>query len=319
MQIGSLSALDLLPTENEGAAPLQKLLRSYLIACKVEGKSPNTLTIYSRVIGYFTQFVQDSDVTHITAQHIRLFLLSYHDKCLPNGRKLTSATVNAYYRALKTFFNWLVAEGFLTKSPMQNIKPPKVDKKIIRPFSPKDIEDILLLCSGNKFLDLRNRSIVLLFMDTGLRLEELSNIQLKDINFDQETIKVMGKGAKERIVRMGKSTQKAMVKYLLKRDDSYTCLWVTEERKPIRRAGIQITVKRLCQRAEITDAKPGPHTFRHYAAISCLRNGMNVFTLQEMLGHASLEMTRRYTKTLGAEDVIEAHKTASPVDMLKLK
>lgn len=80
------------------------------------------------------------------------------------------------------------------------------------------------------------------------------------------------------------------------------------------RDGIQTAIKRLCHQAEITDARPSPHTFRHTAAINYLRNGGDVFTLQNMLGHASLEMTRRYVSALGADDMIEVHKRASPVD-----
>jgi len=201
---------------------------------------------------------------------------------------------------------------------MQNIKPPKIPKKIIKPFSSQDINNLLLLCAGNKFLDLRNRAIVLLFLDTGLRLAELASIQLQDIDFDDETIRVLGKGSKERIVRMGKTTQKALLKYILSRRDDYPCLWLTEERKPLTVEGIQTAIKRLCRRAEITDARPSPHTFRHTAAILYLRNKGDIFTLQNMLGHASLEMTRRYLSSLGADDMIKAHKIASPVDNLNL-
>lgn len=311
IHIGGLSGLDLLPAQNV----LVKLLKSYLIAGTIEGKSPKTLKGYCQTISCFVKsdVAQVSDVHYITAQHIRLFLLSIQQK------GVTAFTVSAYYRSLHTFFNWLVAEGFIDQNPMHNIKPPKVPKMVIKPFSAQDIEHLLLLCSGNTFLDTRNRAIILLFLDTGLRLDELSCIGLNSINFDQETIKVMGKGAKERIVRMGKTTQKALLKYLLMREDNYPCLWLTEERKPLKRAGVQIAIKRLCHRAEITDAKPGPHSFRHTAAIACLRNGMDIFTLQEMLGHETLEMTRRYTRSLGADDVIRAHRTASPVDKMKLK
>jgi len=308
IHIGGLSGLDLLPAQN----PLVKLLKSYLIAGTIEGKSPNTLKGYCQTIGCFlrSDVAQVSDVHYITAQHIRLFLLSIQEK------GVTPFTVNAYYRSLYTFFNWLVAEAFIDQNPMRNIKPPKVPKIVIKPFSAQDIERLLLLCSGNTFLDIRNRAIILLFMDTGMRLGELASIQLKDINFDNETIKVMGKGAKERIVRMGKTTQRAFLKYLLIRNDDHACLWITEEGKPMKKAGIQIAIKRLCHRAEITDAKPGPHTFRHTAAIHCLRNGMREFSLQIMLGHSSLAMTRKYVSTLGQDDMIRAHRTASPVDKI---
>jgi len=308
--IGRLSALDFLPTQNE----LSRQLKSYLIACKVEGKSPATLTIYHNVISYFIEFVKKNNLpqnlTEITSTDIRSFLLS----CQSRGA--SPSTTNAYYRTLNTFFNWLVAEGFLSRSPMQNIKPPRIPRKIIKPFSTEDIHNLLLLCSGNTFVDKRNRAMILRFLDTGLRLAELANIQLKDVNFDNETIKVMGKGAKERLVRIGKMAQRALLSYLLSRHDDHCCLWLTEERTPITKHGIKTAISRLCRRAGIKDTKLGPHTFRHTAAIQFLRNGGGEFALQLMLGHSTLHMTRRYVSTLGQDDVIRVHKMASPVDNL---
>lgn len=157
-----------------------------------------------------------------------------------------------------------------------------------------------------------------MFLDTGLRLEELANIQLQDVNFDHGTIKVMGKGAKERLVGIGRATQKALLKYLLMRTDNHDCLWVTEERMPLKRRGVQTAIGRLAERAGITDAKRGPHTFRHTSATMALRNGASPFYVQSLLGHATLAMTRRYTETVNSEDAVKAHRKFSPVDNMRL-
>jgi len=150
----------------------------------------------------------------------------------------------------------------------------------------------------------------------GLTQKELANIQLDDIEFIRSTITVMGKGSKQRMVKIGKLTKKELVSYLFIRGNEPGHLWLTEERRPLTSAGIQINIKRLCKRAGITGVKRGPHTFRHTAAINYLRNGGDIFTLQIMLGHSSLTMVRRYLKTLGAEDMIRVHEKASPVDNL---
>lgn len=312
-QLGAVSVLDHSPTPSE----FENLLQAYLLSCKVEEKSLNTVDTYCQRIGAFLKFQRQilfhQSLKDIPRNDIRLYLLSLREK------KLNGSTINSHYRAIKTFFNWLLAEGFISESPMENIKPPQIPKTRPRPFSRQDIDNLLLLCSGNKFLDLRNRAIILMFLDTALRVAELAGIQLSDVNFDRETITVMGKGAKERVVRIGKTAQKALLRYLLSRNDSRPCLWVTEERRPLARAGIQITIKRLCRRAGIIDAKPGAHTFRHTAAICCLRNGMGEFALQVMLGHATLAMTRKYTQALSSEDAVIAHRLASPVDRLGIK
>lgn len=309
-QIRAVSGLDLL-TAPKG---LPRQVDAFLLSCKVEGLAPATLKNYQYQLGVFVKYCYQIDLTpggEVTTQQIRLFLLNLQQTNNP-------VSVGDYYKTIKRFFNWLIEEGIMEQSPMQNIKPPRMPKRIVSPFSLLDIENLLALCSGNTFLEMRNRAMVLLFLDTGLRLSEMANIQLADMDFDSETIKVMGKGARERVVRMGKTAQKALLKYLLIRNDNYPCLWVSEERRPLTRAGVQTVIKKLCQRAQITDAKPGPHTFRHTAAIHFLRNGGTEFTLQLLLGHSTLKMTRGYVSTLGEEDMIKAHRMASPVDNLKL-
>ncbi len=152
--------------------------------------------------------------------------------------------------------------------------------------------------------------------DTGVRLEEMSRIKLDDVNFDNETIRIMGKGSKGRVVRIGKTTQKALLKYLLARGNNCASLWVSQQGNPMCREGIKIIVRRYCKVAVVSGARPSAHTFRHTCAINFLRNGGDIFSLQIMLGHSSLEMTRRYVSTLNAEDMIRQHIKASPVDNL---
>jgi len=312
VQIQTLS----IPDPGPLSSPLYDVLRNYLLACQVEGKSPHTLEGYGRRLKQFLAFVKEYELTDpasITSTRIRLFLLSLQ------ARNLNPTTVNVLYRVLRTWFNWLVAEGMIEKTPLANIKPPRIAKTKPRPFSIEDIQKLLLLASGNRFVDVRNQAMVLLFLDTGLRLSEMANIHLADMDFDHEIIRVMGKGSKERVVRMGKRMQRALLKYILRRDDSYDCLWLNNWRQPLSRDGVQSAMKKLCRRAEIRDARLGAHTFRHTAAITFLRNGGGEFMLQYMLGHATLSMTRRYVSELGQDDMIRAHQKASPVDNLSLK
>jgi integrase/recombinase XerC len=282
---------------------LPPVVRNYLISCQVEGKSKRTIEIYSMVLSLFSG---NFNPLAATAADIRLFLLSLQNK--------KPATVHIYYRSIKTFYNWLIREKLLEESPMGNIRAPKLPKVLIHPFTKKDIDNLMLLCNGSKFLDLRSRAMFLIFLDTGIRLEEMVRIQLNDLDFNNETICITGKGNKERLVRIGKKTQKALFKYLLARNDELPDLWLTEEKKSMTRAGIKISVERYCKRAISSGARPSCHTFRHTAAILYLRNGGDLFTLQIMLGHANLETTRRYASSLGIEDLIRVHTKASPVD-----
>jgi len=202
---------------------------------------------------------------------------------------------------------------------MRNINPPKLDNVLIKPFTKDHVNRLLLVTSGQRFIDFRNRAIVLVFLDTGIRRQEMAGLRVQDVDFETGLVRVFGKGRKERYVRIGKTTRKALLNYLAKRDDEYACLWVTEERKPLKPDGIKILVRRLCRWAKITGVKCGTHTFRHTAAINYLRNGGSEFTLQIMLGHTSLAMTRRYVMAMGTEDMARVHEKASPVDNLRIK
>lgn len=305
-QIGDVSSLAHL---NDGS--LEGQLKLFLLTCQVNNLSPRSVEDYAQKVGAFVAFCWTQAVmvpAEVNTTHIRLFLLGTQQRCKP-------ISVKSYYGAINRFFNWLVQEEVLERNPMFKMHPPRVPRQLIRPFKPQDIGNLLSLCD-NTFLGIRNRAIILIFLDTGLRLSELANIQLGDIDFDREIIRVMGKGAKERVVRIGRETQKAVLKYLLQRNDNLGCLWVTEERRSMKFRGIQMMIKRLGQRAGLKNVRCSPHTFRHSFATSALQNGANVFEVQALLGHTTLSQTRAYAAMIDSEEAIKHHAKFSPVDRL---
>jgi site-specific recombinase XerD len=171
--------------------------------------------------------------------------------------------------------------------------------------------------AGRGFCGLRNRAIILLLLDTGMRLRELSALRLWDLDFDRGIVRVMGKGAKERVVGMGKATQKAMLRYLLSRSDPHPEVWVSEERRPLTYNSLNDAIRTMGKRAGI-EFRSSAHTYRHTFATSALKNGADLFRVQALLGHSSLEMVRRYAASLGSEHAVEGHRSFGPVDKLKL-
>ncbi len=145
------------------------------------------------------------------------------------------------------------------------------------------------------------------------RLSELANLQLSDINVERGIIKVIGKGNKERYVRIGLKTQKALWNYLTRRNSEVDFIWISRENQPLTATGIAQMVRNLGKSLSLSLS---PHKLRHSFAIRFLRNGANPFELQIALGHSTLEMTRRYIQALGFEDVFKRHVLASPVDRL---
>lgn len=305
LELSLAEKAQLQPATKRDSSLLSKLIREYLVDCTIEEKSAKTVSSYSQRLYDFAARSPD-----ISASSVRLYLQELIQ------RSLSPSTRNAYYRCLHSFCNWMIGEGYINASPFVNLKPPKIPRKIVPSFSMDDIRKLLLLCSGVRFSELRNYAMLLVFLDTGLRLAEMAAIQRGDIDIMAGTICVMGKGAKERTVRMGKTTRKAVWKYLNTRDDIYPDLWLTEERVPLSRGGVRQTVVKLCRRAGI---KGGPHKLRHTAATSYLRNGGTEFTLQIMLGHSTLAMTRRYTSNLNSDDAMKVHEKASPVDRMNLR
>ncbi len=158
-----------------------------------------------------------------------------------------------------------------------------------------------------------------MLLDTGLRINELAGIKLDDIESERGWIKVKGKGAKERVVRIGAMAQKALWRYIVYRHkNNPTELWLTEEGRPMKSGGLQIMIKRLKERAGVTSAG-NCHRFRHTFALAFLRQDRNPFNLQYLLGHSDLRMVKHYVSTLGMEDALKAHESASPADLLNIR
>jgi len=310
-RFGHLNVQDIIRAD----ATLVGQLKLFLLSCRVNDLSPRTIADYEQKVGSFIAFCHSQgaiEAKDVTPNHVRLFLLVLRERIKPSS-------VHDYYGCICRFFNWLVQEGVIEHSPMQRMQPPRVPKQVIQPFSSEDVKRMLVLLEYDRTLrGYRNKAIVLVFLDTGLRLSELASIKLDHVDFDNGLIKVMGKGRKERIVRVGKETQKALLRYLLERRDQSPYLWVLPDGSPMQPRGIQAFIKRLGRRAGITGARCSPHTFRHTFAVACLRNGMGEFSLQLLLGHSTLQMTRRYAQAFGVSDALSAHERASPVDNLKL-
>jgi len=287
---------------------------TYIIICEAEDKSPKTVDSYRRCLVQFGRYLKETgiDIDAVTSREVGVYLRSVKQ------RGCSADTVYSHHKILRAFFNWMKGDHLIQTSPMENIRQPRLPRRIIKPLSAEDINNVLILCSGNSFLDLRNRAIILVFLDTGLRLTELADIMVSDIDVRTGLFKVLGKGDKERIVRIGKITRHALLRYLLNHTGDEH-LWLTEEMRPMSPVGVQEMVKRLLKRAGVSSSKHGPHILRHTAAINFLRNGGTITSLQMMLGHSKVTTTMVYLSSLGAEDMITDHKLASPVDRLGVR
>ena len=317
---------------------VRSLARGFVLTLNTDCKSPRTVDYYEANLRRFLWYAENhewpDDARLITEWHIREFLgytgaegnrWGISGNGSESSRPRASySTVHHYYSVVRAFFNWCVREGFLAESPVARMKLRNPPMTVVQPFSSHDVLKMIEVCdldlrNGAQLLGSRNKAIILMFLDTGLRVSELANIEIDDIDSERGWIKVRGKGAKERVVRIGATAQKALWRYLVYREKNKSQnVWITEEGRPMRTSGVQSMVLRLKERAGLR-CKGNCHRFRHTFALHFLRRDRNPFNLQYLLGHSDLRMVRHYVSTLGMEDALKAHECASPADGLDLR
>jgi site-specific recombinase XerD len=232
-----------------------------------------------------------------------------------------------YYRCLRYFFNWAVSEGYLKVNPIIKIKPKAPREQPIEPYSQEEMKKLIMVCdqdysNGAAFLGARHKAVILLFVDTGMRLSELGNLKLEHISIETGRAVVTGKGNQQRVVAFSSTTKKCLWRYLSIREkivheEAREWLWITEEGKRLSVTGLHTAFIRIKKRSGVS-SKGLVHKLRHTFALNALRGLKDPTLLQLLLGHKSLEMTRRYTQGLKIEEALAAIDKASPVERLQL-
>ncbi|MBA3075213.1 MAG: tyrosine-type recombinase/integrase [Anaerolineae bacterium] len=293
---------------------LKTWINNFLIDRKAQNMAKGTIYFYKTKLELFTKFCDSQSVDsifQIDSNLIRQFLFHLENTDHNAGG------IHACYRALKTFLNWwgYEVEPENWKNPIRKVKSPMNPVEIKNPANIDDIKAILSNCSNNSLIGLRDKAILLFLLDTGVRAQELLSLTYENINLvTGEVIIRLGKGRKQRIVYIGTKTKKHLKTYLRFRTDKSPALWVTKDNEPLTYWGLKSMVKR---RAKIVNVPPPEiHSFRRWFALTCLRSGMDVYSAQELMGHADLQIMKRYLK-LTKTDLAQAHRQVSPVDNIR--
>lgn len=282
---------------------------------KIEGVSGFTLTFYKQQLGHFLRYCEAQLITsleEITPNVIRQFLL-WHQETGHNPGGL-----HATYRTLRVFLLWYESEAEPEgwKNPIRKVKAPIVSNEPLSPVDPEDVMALLKTCKSNSFLDYRDKALIMFLLDAGARAREVLGVNIQDINpVTGEILIHHGKGGKSRTVFIGKASRKSMRAYLKHRIDDQPALWITEEGERLEYGGLRGILNRRANLAAIKT--PCLHSFRRAFAINMLRAGVDVFSLQKLMGHADLQVLRRYLAQT-TEDIAQAHRIGSPVDNNKL-
>ncbi len=299
---------------------------------RTEGKSPKTVLWYNNTLSRLERFLQkrgkSTRFVDIGEMEVREFILDLQERrrwqespyIKSDHGNLAAITVQTYVRALRAFFSWAYREDFAAENRLAKLKPPKAPTRVADILSGEEMTRVLKSIKANNPTGARNYAMLLLFFDTGLRCSELRDLRLPHINLDGGYLKVMGKGGKERIVPFGGSAQKTLLRYALQFRPTPMLagidnLFLTLDGRPMTMNCVRMTFKRIARGSGVT--RLHPHLCRHTFATTYLVNGGDVFSLQQILGHTTLEMVRRYV-SLASTHVTMQHRKYSPMDRLML-
>jgi len=293
---------DLWAPDSRGQLTLGRAVELFLAAKAAEGASPRTTEWYRMILVRLVRALGPGrSVDGLDPAELRAWLVELRTTLAP-------VSVAGYVRTLRVLGNWLVAEGLADAAALRGLRRPRVPHKVIEPVADDVLRRLLAIAS------VRDRAIVLLMLDTGLRVSEVAGLRLGDLRPDG-TVKVLGKGAKERITPVGSTARTAIVRYVGQRGPGRPDDALFLGRKgEISARGLQHMVRRLKGRIGVT-GRLSPHSLRHTFARSYLINGGDVFSLQRILGHTSLDMVKRYV-ALADVDLVARHSAASPADRL---
>ncbi|HEX76891.1 MAG TPA: tyrosine-type recombinase/integrase [Dehalococcoidia bacterium] len=290
---------------------IHKAINEYLAALSVEGKAGCTVEVYGARLRRFANWCADQGKIgpeSLYANDLRAYIAHLQAKGNGNGTPRQNAMVT------KAFSKWLVAEGELQADPFTSVKLPKPSRRIPEPFSDEEVR-LLLKATRQTRNPQRNKVILLVLLDSGLRISELVNLDLERIRFEdgRAMAKVKGKGGKEREVPLGKQVVTALKCYLNGRMRGP--VFTNGDGKPLSTRRVEAIIAECARLAGISGKRCSPHIFRHTFAKKYLLNGGDPFSLQQILGHANLETVKLYIN-LWSTDIQAQHRKFSPADSL---
>lgn len=286
-----------------------KYINEYLEYLKVIKKySENTTTNYKLDILEFNEYIQ-GNILNITKEDIN----SYLEKLYLD--KLNKTSISRKLSSLRNFYNYLLKKEYINFNYFSLYKNPHKDTNLPKYVKEDDIDKMFAIPDTRKPLGQRNLCIIRMLYSTGVRVSELVNIKIKDINIKDRTIKILGKGSKERIVVFGNNTEKVLEEYLKQgrtilniKNNEY--LFLNNQGNKLSDRYVRIIIDDTIKKASIK-MHVHPHMLRHTFATSMLNNGADLVSVQDLLGHSSLDTTSIYTHV--SEDLIkEIYNKAHP-------
>ena len=312
--------------------PLTQLFEDFLLAKRSAGCSENTVTWYRDNLRAYLRFLQADGslpvLADFGASSVRRYIVHLQDRRNKYERNrfrrtaqepLSTHTVFGHAATLKAFASWLAAEGYTEGNALQGVPQPKKRKTVVNALSQDEITKLLAAVPRHTAMGTRDRAIFITMLDTGLRASELCDLQLRNVHLEEGYVKVLGKGDKERIVPIGASATRALLRYreFFRPEPArpgIENLFLSVHNESMTPGALRDLARRWAAKAGIRPINV--HKLRHSFALQYLLAGGDAFSLQRILGHTSMEMTRNYVNML-SDDLVEQHRLHSPMDRLR--
>lgn len=309
-------------------------VKGFLMDWELRGRSPATLRLYRSCLMVLARWLEVQGVPaveDVTISHLRAFILETQQRPAgsvnPNrpqssdGRTPTAATLQSYVKAIKLLFKWLVEEEEIGRNPALRLHKPTDAKRVVVTFSHDHLNAMFGACDLATSLGFRDYVLMLVLLDTGVRVSELCGVTLDDLH--EGYIKVFGKGRKEREVGLSPTTAKFLWKYIhqyrAQAEDDVRVLFTNLAGRPLTPWGVEQMLQRVKAAAGITDVPVTAHKFRHTFARTWLERGGEVYSLSRLMGHSSVKITEIYLEDFKSRQARVQHAKFSAVNNLKLR
>ena len=319
------------------ATTVSRALEAYLQDQVGGNRSPKTIEWHQTALGLFIAYLAEKEditlVTDLDAIHITGWFAHLRTTVGGHGKVRSDRTIQTYARSVRAFCHWLVRRRLIIFNPFDEVIFPKVGRPLIKTLSDEEFEKLLWACAPpNEQSPLaeraavRNRAILWVLYDTGIRVSELCGLRLSSVDRRQGVLTVLGKGSKERRIAMGQNCQRNLYFYLdhYRPNEEELAEWgshgedhlfLSETRLPLTKNGMTLLFNRLKARAKITGKRVSPHILRHTFAIRYLVSGGDPFSLQELLGHEDMATVKNYMR-MNDETIQGQKRKFSPGDHL---
>lgn len=310
---------------------IESTIQHYISDCEIRGLTGETVSWYQKRLGLFArklaEFAGITRLEDVKIVHLRQFVqllmttqaFENNPRVPTQDRVLSPFTVRGYVRAIKVFFTWCYQEELIDSNPSIRLVQPKAPENLIPTFTVEHIEKMLATCNIKTTAGFRDYVILLVLLDTGMRISELCGLCLTDIHGSY--VKVTGKGRKEREIGMHPNVARLVWRYINKYRrgaEGVENVFLGRGGVPLHPGGIDALLDRVKHSSGISGVRVSAHTFRHTFAKFYLERGGEIFDLSREMGHSTIQVTEVYLKDYHSTSARKQHNKHSPVDLVKL-